>query len=419
MVQQVVDDVLERVPQEAAPSAQRREFLVRTTRAAVRGLPQRQRGARPHRSSRQGSSAASDRARRSAADAWASVEASLRVASRAAWQQVVHFATSHDLSRSLAPDLTGSVFDYLDHVHEQARRGLRTRATRRRTAPARGARNRLFQAVPLGPTTWPWTKTSPTGIDDERPARARRDRAMALAEEVVVLAVEPSRRAARPDRVAGGPGPRPSPSCADGLPRRSPGAPDRADRPLPARPTHRRGWRYHPEQAGSSPAVVPARPRSRPGSAVIAPEPVIDCATQAAQARLHAEPSMRRHLCQEAPTAPPGRGATFAHDPLRDAPRLGRDPRQRPSDRGPPRPSTRRPSATGGSGSTSCSEKPCATRSRATARPRSQVERPVVEGRRSLRLRPLQGPGSRPPKAGPDMPTPGADATDDLSSHEM
>jgi len=295
MVQQVVDDVLEGVPQEAAPSTQRREFLVRTTRAAVEDFlsdnAEPDLTARVDKLFRRLGQSEAQRGR-----AWASVEASLRVASRAAWQQVVHFATGHDLSRSQLQDLTGSVFDYLDHVHEQLSDGFE----RGQPAGARtreGARARLFKLFLSDRPPAPGP-SAPTGIDDDVLRELAEIAQWPLAEEVVVLAIsyhgEPPVLTESPEVLVRVRPRRVLMICP---------APDQ-ERLIESigrsRPDLRTtvSWPVPPSEAGSALRWC-QRALDLVHLGVIAPEPVIDCAAQAAQLWLHAEPSMRRHLCQE------------------------------------------------------------------------------------------------------------------------
>lgn len=415
MVQQVVDDVLEGVPQEAAPSTQRREFLRRTTRAAVEdfldndaepGLT-----ARVDKLFRRLGQSEAQRGR-----SWASVEASLRVASRASWQQVVHFATSHDLSRSQLQDLTGSVFDYLDHVHEQLAEGFELG----QPAGARtreGARNRLFRLFLSDRPPRPGPDVH-IGIDDELLHDLAGTAQWPLVDEVVVLAVsyhgEPPSLTEPPEVLVRVRPRRVLMVCPAG------DQESLIERIGRSRPDLRTAvsWPVPPSEAGSALRWC-QRALDLVQLGVIAPEPVIDCATQAAQLWLHAEPSMRRHLCQELlrpllAEAPHSR--TILSETLlawvesRDsapviAARLAVHPQ--------------------------------------TVRYRwkrinelfgEALRDPEYVLRLTLVLKssvPLWKAGdhsdfdlfkdreSRPPKAGPDMPTPGADMTDDLGTHEM
>jgi len=295
MVQQVVDDVLATVPQDGV-GARSRQLLLRATRVAAEDflngaadLPGRD-GQVDQLFRRLGR----DEAERERP--WAGVEASLRVASRASWQQVVQFATTHDLTRSQLQDLTGSLFDYLDHVREQLATGFE-HGRRAGSHTRESARNRLFQLFLSDRSPAPGPDAS-AGIDDEVLRDLAEIAEWPLVEEVVVLAI--SYHGAPPVLTE-------SPDALVRL------RPRRALVVCPARDQNDMVERIGRSRPGIRTAVSWPVPPGEAGSAlrwcqraldlvrlgVIAPVPVIECAEQATQLWLHAEPSMRRHLCQE------------------------------------------------------------------------------------------------------------------------
>ncbi len=308
MVKRVVDDIVAALPPyAAAPGTPRHQLLLRAARvAAHRFLDDAVGPEEPDGAS--GSSGRVDqvdelfrRLGRTQAERdhdWTTLDTSLHVATRASWHQLVDFATTHDLTRPELQHLADALFTYLDHVRDQLTTGYQHA---HHTAPQtrHRARTRLIELYTTH--TSAGGTGDPSGNLDPHPRRPRRDRRMA-----------PTRRGHHPGHQL----PRRTPHPPRHPPPCSSTTPTHPGRTLVVAPTtdHHdlithisrtrpglriaRSWPVPPTQAGNALRWC-NRALDLVHQGVIAPHTLIDCATHATQLWLHAEPSMRQHLCQE------------------------------------------------------------------------------------------------------------------------
>lgn len=292
MVQRVVDDIEAALPPySAAPGSPRHQLLLRAARVAARHFLDD--GTGPT-----GQDAKVDelfrRLGRTQAERdhdWTTLDTSLRVATRASWHQLVDFATTHDLTRPELQHLADALFAYLDHVRDQLTAGYQHG---RQAGPqtAHSARTRLIELY----------LTDTTGSVDPDTLQTLAETAeWPVPDEITTLAIS----------YHGDP-----PTLDDSptlLIHHHPGPPRRTLVICPTnehddltthigrtRPGLRiaRSWPVPPTQAGNALRWC-QRALDLVHQGVIAPHTLIDCATHATQLWLHAEPSMRQHLCQE------------------------------------------------------------------------------------------------------------------------
>ncbi|WP_244931825.1 helix-turn-helix domain-containing protein [Nocardioides sp. W7] len=227
---------------------------------------------------------------------WTAIEASLRIASRASWAQLTDFATTHDLTRPELQGLADALFDYLEHLREQLADGFAL-GRRGGSHTREGARNRLFQLFLADRPSRPDPQV-PAGIDNETLHTLAEIAEWPLTETVTALAIsyhgEPPALPESPTLLIRTQPRRALIICP------AEEHTDLVERIGRSRPGLRTAvsWPVPPALAGSALRWC-QRALDLVQLGVIAPVSVIDCATQATQLWLHAEPSMRQHLCQE------------------------------------------------------------------------------------------------------------------------
>lgn len=225
-----------------------------------------------------------------------SLEATLRAATRWSWHYLAEFAVDEDLSSADLRELAEAVFDYLEHLRAQLSEGfnLERRVGRLERDTARLRLFEMFLSDPpprLGPGV-------ALGIDAEVMRALAEAAEWPVPDEVVALAV--SYYGEPPD----------VPSTAGLLiqvePRRTlivcpATSPDKLVKQISRSAPGLRvavSWAVPPAEAGSALRWC-QRALDLVQLGIIAPTPVVDCTEHATQLWLHAEPSMRRHLCQE------------------------------------------------------------------------------------------------------------------------
>ncbi len=225
-----------------------------------------------------------------------SLDATLRAATRWSWHYLAEFAVDQDLSSAELRELAEAVFDYLEHLRTQLAEGFdlerRVGMHERDTARAR-----LFEIFLTDPTPRLGTGNS-LGIDDEVMRALAEAADWPVPDSVVAMAVS----------YYGDPPDMPSSS---GLlihiePRRTLIVCPSANQQKLVKQISRSApglrvaisWPVPPAESGSALRWC-QRALDLVQLGIIAPTPVVDCAEHATQLWLHAEPSMRQHLCQE------------------------------------------------------------------------------------------------------------------------
>lgn len=293
MVQRVVEEIMAALPAyAAAPGGPRHQLLLRAARVAARHFLED--SAVPTGMGDQVDELFRRLGRTQAErdHDWTTLDTTLRVATRASWHQLVDFASTHDLTRLELQHLADALFAYLDHVRDQLTAGYHhARHTGPHTRDA--ARTRLLDL---------YLTDTPTGTVDPDLLHTLAETAeWPIPDEVTVLAIsyhgDPPTLDDSPSSLI-----RHQPDH----PRRTliicptPEHHDLVTHVTRARPGLRiaRSWPVPPTHAGHALRWT-QRALDLVHQGVIAPHTVIDCTTHATQLWLHAEPSMRQHLCQE------------------------------------------------------------------------------------------------------------------------
>ena len=299
MVQRVVDDIVAALPPHAAdPGTPRHQLLLRAARVAARHFLDD--GAGPIGTGDQVDELFRRLGRTQAKrdHDWTTLDTSLHVATRASWHQLVDFATTHDLTRPELQHLADALFTYLDHVRDQLTTGYQHA---HHTAPQtrHRARTRLIELYTTH-TSADGTGDTSGNLDPDTLAALAETAEWPLPDEVTTLAIsyhgEPPTLHDTPTLLI---------HHTDPPGRTLVVAPTTDHHDLithisRTRPGLRiaRSWPVPPTQAGNALRWC-NRALDLVHQGVIAPHTLIDCATHATQLWLHAEPSMRQHLCQE------------------------------------------------------------------------------------------------------------------------
>lgn len=225
-----------------------------------------------------------------------SLDATLRAATRWSWHYLAEFAVEQNLSSAELRELAEAVFDYLEHLRQQLADGfnLERRVGRQERDTARV---RLFELFLADPAPRPGPGVS-LGVDNDV-LHALADAAdWPVPDEIVALAVN---YYGDPPDVPGSAGlllhveprrvlvvcpPGEQAELANRIGRSAPGLRIAVSWPVP------------PAESGSALRWC-QRALDLVQLGIIAPTPVVSCAEHATQLWLHAEPSMRQHLCQE------------------------------------------------------------------------------------------------------------------------
>lgn len=300
MVQRVVRRILTAMPPGAAgPGTPRRQVMIRAARAAARHFID-------------DLDEAEDQAKRSARvdemfrrlgleeaqyeHGWTWVDANLRLARQTSWQHLVEFADAQDLSRMELQDLADALFDYLDHLRDQLAEGFELG---RRPGPQtrEGARSRLFQLFLADRPPRP-DPTYLMGIDGALLRDLAETAEWEVPATVTALVVsyhgEPPTVPESPELLVRTGSRRVLVLCPAG------DEEELIERISRSQPGLRiaMSWPVAPGLAGTALRWC-QRALDLVRLGVIAPASVIDCAAEASQLWLHAEPAMRQHLCQE------------------------------------------------------------------------------------------------------------------------
>ena len=225
-----------------------------------------------------------------------SLEAALRAATRWSWHYLAEFAVDHDLSGSDLRDLAEAVFDYLEHLRSLLLEGfdLERRVGKHERVTAR---ERLFELFLADRVPRPGTDVTP-GIDPQVLRSLAEVAEWEIPDQVVALAVsyygdlptipESSSRLVHvePRRALVVCSSSEQDELADLIGRSAPGIRVAVSWPVTA------------AEAGSAVRWC-QRALDLVQLGVLSPKPIIRCDENTTQLWLHAEPAMRRHLCQE------------------------------------------------------------------------------------------------------------------------
>jgi hypothetical protein len=225
-----------------------------------------------------------------------SLDSALRAATRWSWRYLAEFAVAEGLPGSDLRDLAGAVFDYLEHLRGQLVDGFEL--AHRAGKPAHdAARARLFERFLAEPASSSAAGVA-LGIDEEE-LRVLADAASwRIPEKVVAMAVsyfgEPPELLESPRLLV------------QHEPRRTliVSVPEHQDELVAQIGCSGPGlriavsWPVPPAETGSALRWC-QRALDLVQRGIIVPTQVVHCAEHATQLWLHAEPSMRQHLCQE------------------------------------------------------------------------------------------------------------------------
>jgi len=223
------------------------------------------------------------------------LEAAISVAARAGWEHLADFAVAKQMSARALRDVTLALNEYTEHLRSELLRGHAMGLRRPAVDPSR-ARQRLFQLLPSA-AVGRVSPSAPLGVDEQLLTQVAAEAGWSVPEEVVALAVSFH-------------GPAPELPDDPSVVHRVDGQRMRIVCPAATAVELVR----HIERSGSDRRVVHswAVPTAEAGSAmlwstraldlvqlgVIAPTAVVRCEDHVTQLWLHAEPSMRRRLCQ-------------------------------------------------------------------------------------------------------------------------
>lgn len=224
------------------------------------------------------------------------LEAALRSANRWSWRYLAEFAVSKDLSGTDLRDLAGAVFDYLEHLRDQLVAGFEL-AHRVGKVGHDAARARLFERFLADPVPRP-DPGGRLGIDQQELRALAEAAGWSIPETAVALAVS---YFGEPPAVLEAPT-----MLIHVEPRRMllvcpPEEQDELVAQISASGPGLRiavSWPVPPGESGSALRWC-QRALDLVQRGIIPPAQVVNCAEHATQLWLHAEPSMRQHLCQE------------------------------------------------------------------------------------------------------------------------
>ncbi|WGX97962.1 helix-turn-helix domain-containing protein [Nocardioides sp. L-11A] len=224
-----------------------------------------------------------------------SIDTAMHTATQCSWRYLADFAVDHDLSGAALRELADTLFDFLAHLHRLLGEGFDLAQEARGRDPGT-ARVRLFRLLR---DTRPRARPGPDQRLDDRELRDLAELARwPLPERVVALAIAhrrdppviPTRREVlvhvQPRSVLVLCPEESQATVVEQISRSDSGA------------RIARSWPVAVTEAGSALRWC-QRALDLTRAGVIAPRPVIDCADHATQLWLHAEPSLRRHLCQQ------------------------------------------------------------------------------------------------------------------------
>lgn len=223
------------------------------------------------------------------------IDAAMHTATQCSWRYLADFAVGHGLSGAALRELADALFDFLAHLHRLLGEGFDLAQEARGRDPG-SARVRLFHLL-RGTQTQ--ARPGPGQQVDERELRDLADLARwPLPERVVALAIGHHHDApailtcrdllvhVQPHRVLVVCPERSQAAVVEQISRSDSGA------------RIARSWPVAVTETGSALRWC-QRALDLTRAGVIAPRPVIDCAEHATQLWLHAEPSLRRHLCRQ------------------------------------------------------------------------------------------------------------------------
>ncbi|WP_436700245.1 PucR family transcriptional regulator [Nocardioides sp. BYT-33-1] len=223
------------------------------------------------------------------------IDAAMHSATQCSWRYLADFAVNHDLSGAALRELADALFDFLAHLHRLLGEGFDLAQEARGRAPGT-ARVRLFQLLRgIRPQARPGPGQA---IDDQELRELAELARWPLPERVVALAIDNHNDVSA------------TLTCRDVLVHVQPHrvfvvCPEESQAAVVEQLSHSdsgariaRSWPVAVMETGSALRWC-QRTLDLTQVGAIAPRPIIDCADHATQLWLHAEPSLRRHLCQQ------------------------------------------------------------------------------------------------------------------------